>query len=161
MVIVNGDLLDQLSDEDFVEFGDFGLLTTDEVLQLVEPCLDTVRAHRVGGYYRFCDVLLHLPEETVAIGEYPIEGLDRDLLQQVFLDDPAGAVHDGAAGFKAADASPDDTFAAVVIPVDSPVDSLDDLCLFRVDDEVPVAVLGISEKVIVIDLYLSLLVAVL
>ena len=53
------------------------------------------------------------------------------------------------------------TFAAVVIPVDSPVDSLDDLCLFRVDDEVPVAVLGISEKVIVIDLYLSLLVAVL
>lgn len=254
--------------------------------------MDTVRAHRVGGYYRFCDVLLHLPEETVAIGEYPIEGLDRDLLQQVFLDGPAGAVHDGAAGFKAADASPDDTFAAVVIPVDSPVelatfsadndlggavvvgvdalltvrpsvnlpasnklrlhlhedflrndgfmvifhivlrqgtgvayaflgeevrgygflekgvahvflvsqdlvdggvvpfclaragedavllqsfgdllhgetfevlavDSLDDLCLFRVDDEVPVAVLGISEKVIVIDLYLSLLVAVL
>lgn len=34
MVIVNGDLLDQLSDEDFVEFGDLGLLTTDEVLQL-------------------------------------------------------------------------------------------------------------------------------
>lgn len=34
MVIVNGDLLDHLSDEAFVEFGDFGLLTSDEVLQL-------------------------------------------------------------------------------------------------------------------------------
>ena len=34
VVIVNGDLLDQLSDEAFVEFGDFGLLTSDEVLQL-------------------------------------------------------------------------------------------------------------------------------
>lgn len=37
MVVVNGDLLDQLSDEAFVEFGDFGLLTTDEVLQLLDP----------------------------------------------------------------------------------------------------------------------------
>ena len=73
MVVVNGDLLDQLSDEAFVEFGDFGLLTSDEVLQLgdgivvllavclsdelllqlIEPGLDTVRAHRVGGCYRF------------------------------------------------------------------------------------------------------------
>lgn len=51
------------------------------LLQIVEPCLDTVRAHRVGSCYRFFDVLLHLPEETVAIGEYPIEGFDRDLLQ--------------------------------------------------------------------------------
>ena len=33
----DGDLLDQLSDEAFVEFGDFGLLTTDEVLQLLDP----------------------------------------------------------------------------------------------------------------------------
>ena len=37
VVVVNGDLLDQLSDEAFVEFGDFGLLTTDEVLQLLDP----------------------------------------------------------------------------------------------------------------------------
>ena len=37
MVVVNGDLLDQLSDEAFVEFGDFGLLTSDEVLQLLDP----------------------------------------------------------------------------------------------------------------------------
>ena len=56
-------------------------LSDELLLQLVEPGLDTVRAHRVGGCYRLCDVLLHLPEETVAIGEYPIEGLDRDLLQ--------------------------------------------------------------------------------
>lgn len=73
MVIVNGDLLDHLLDEAFVEFGDFGLLTSDEVLQLVEPCLDTVRAHRVGIYYRFCDVLLHPPEETVATGKNRIQ----------------------------------------------------------------------------------------
>ena len=36
LVVVNGDLLDQLSDETFVEFDDFGLLTSDEVLQLVD-----------------------------------------------------------------------------------------------------------------------------
>ena len=41
------------------------------------------------------------------------------------------------------------------------VDSLDDLRLFRVDDEVPVAVLGVSEEVIVVDLHFALLVAVL
>ena len=41
------------------------------------------------------------------------------------------------------------------------VDSLDDLCLFRVDDEVPVAVFGVSEEVIVVDLHRTLLVAVL
>ena len=56
-------------------------LSDELLLQLVESCLDTVRAHRVGGHYNFCDVLLHLPEETVAIGECPIDGLDRDLLQ--------------------------------------------------------------------------------
>lgn len=65
VAVVNGDLLDQLSDEAFVEFDDFGLLTSDEVLQLVEPCLDTVWAHRVGGHYRFCDVLLHLPDMEI------------------------------------------------------------------------------------------------
>jgi hypothetical protein len=32
VVVVNGDLLDQLSNEAFAEFGDFGLLTSDEVL---------------------------------------------------------------------------------------------------------------------------------
>lgn len=36
VVIVNGDLLDRLSDEAFVEFSDFGLLTSNEVLQLVD-----------------------------------------------------------------------------------------------------------------------------
>ena len=36
MVVVNGDLLDQLSGEAFVEFDDFGSLTSDEVLQLVD-----------------------------------------------------------------------------------------------------------------------------
>ena len=40
VVIVNGDLLDQLSDEAFVEFGDFGLLTSAEVLQLLDPVHD-------------------------------------------------------------------------------------------------------------------------
>ena len=86
VVVVNGDLLDQLSDEAFVEFGDFGLLTSDKILQLgddivvllavslsdelllqlIEPGLNTVRAHRVGGYDSFCNVLLHLPDmETI------------------------------------------------------------------------------------------------
>lgn len=56
---------------------DGGLL--DGFLQFFVP------GYRPGSscrrYYSFCDALLHLPEETVAIGEYPIEGLDRDLLQ--------------------------------------------------------------------------------
>lgn len=107
-------------------------------LQLVEPCLDTVRTHRVGGHYSFCDVLLYLPEETVAIGEYPIEGLDRDLWQWVFLDGSADAVHGSAAGFKAADASPDDALAAVVIPVDAPVE----LVAFSADDHLREAVVA-------------------
>ena len=29
--------MDKLSDEAFVEFGDFGLLTSDKVLQLLDP----------------------------------------------------------------------------------------------------------------------------
>ena len=29
--------MDKLSDEAFVEFGDFGLLTSDEVLQFLDP----------------------------------------------------------------------------------------------------------------------------
>lgn len=36
VVVVNGDLLDQLSGEAFVEFDDFGLLTSGEALQLVD-----------------------------------------------------------------------------------------------------------------------------
>lgn len=36
-ISLNSDLLDKLSDEAFVEFGDFGLLTSDEVLQLLDP----------------------------------------------------------------------------------------------------------------------------
>ena len=42
-----------------------------------------------------------------------------------------------------------------------PVDALYDFCLLRVDDQVPVVILGVSEEAIVIDLYLPLLVAVL
>ena len=42
-----------------------------------------------------------------------------------------------------------------------PVDALYDFCLLRIDDQVPVVILGVSEKAIVIDLHLALLVAVL
>ena len=41
------------------------------------------------------------------------------------------------------------------------VDSLDDLRLLRVNDQVPVVILGVSEEAIVVDLHLALLVAVL
>lgn len=44
MVVENGDLLNQLSDEAFVEFGDFGLLTSDEVLQLGDALLGLLAA---------------------------------------------------------------------------------------------------------------------
>lgn len=44
MVVANGDLLDHLSDEAFIEFGDFGLLTSDEVLQLGDALPDFLAA---------------------------------------------------------------------------------------------------------------------
>ena len=42
-----------------------------------------------------------------------------------------------------------------------PVDALYDFCLLRVDNQVSVVILGVSEETIVIDLNLTLLVAVL
>lgn len=53
-------------------------LSDELLLQLVDPCLDIVRAHRVGGYYSFCDVLLHLTEEAVLVVEYLVERLGCD-----------------------------------------------------------------------------------
>lgn len=44
MVVVNCDPLDQLLDEAFVEFGDFGLLTSDEVLLLGDALLGLLAA---------------------------------------------------------------------------------------------------------------------
>ena len=40
-----------------------------------------------------------------------------------------------------------------------PVDALYHLCLFRIDDEIPICILGVAEEVIVIYLYLAILVA--
>ena len=40
-----------------------------------------------------------------------------------------------------------------------PVDALYHLCLFRIDDESPICILGVAEEVIVIYLYLAILVA--
>lgn len=54
MAIVNGDLLDHLSDEAFVEFGDFGLLTSDEVLQLVDALPGLLAAAGVCLGSDFC-----------------------------------------------------------------------------------------------------------
>lgn len=120
--------------EDFVGDGVVILLAVgladEPLLQLVEPRLDSVRAHRVGGRYRFCDVLMHLPDEAVPVVEHPVECLDHDILQEFFFHRSAGAVHGGAAGFKAADAPPDDVLAAVVVPVDAPVE----LAAFPADD---------------------------
>ena len=42
-----------------------------------------------------------------------------------------------------------------------PVNPLDDFCLLWIDDQVAVSVLGVSEEAVVVDLHLSLLVAVL
>ena len=40
-----------------------------------------------------------------------------------------------------------------------PVDALYHLCLFRIDDEILICILGVAEDVIVIYLYLAILVA--
>lgn len=55
MVVVNGDLLERLSDEAFVEFGDFGLLTSDEVLQLGDAFLCLLAA--AGVCLGLCEYL--------------------------------------------------------------------------------------------------------
>ena len=44
-------------------------------------------------------------------------------------------------------------------PPGIPVDALYHLCLFRIDDEIPICILGVAEEVIVIYLYLAILVA--
>ena len=41
------------------------------------------------------------------------------------------------------------------------VNPVDDFCLFRINDQVTIGILGVSEEAVVVDLYLSLLVAVL
>ena len=81
----------------------------------------SVGTHRVGGRYRLRDVLLHLPDGAVLVGDDLVKGFDCDFFQRIFLDGPACAVHCGAAWFKAADASPYDRPAAMVVPMDSPV----------------------------------------
>ena len=40
-----------------------------------------------------------------------------------------------------------------------PVDALYHLCLFRIDDEIPICILGVAEEVIVIYLHLAALIA--
>lgn len=42
-----------------------------------------------------------------------------------------------------------------------PVDALYDFCLLRVNVQMPIVILGVSEKAVVVDLHLALLVAVL
>lgn len=65
MVIVNGDLLDQLSDEAFVEFGEFGLLTSDEVLQLLDPVHDFFPVMTIDLGFSF---LVAEPENLIGDG---------------------------------------------------------------------------------------------
>lgn len=64
--------------------------------------------------------------------------VDGDLLEEFFFDGAAGAVHGGAAWFEAADASPDDAFAPVVVPVDAPVE----LAALPADDHLGEAVVS-------------------
>ena len=57
--------MDQLTDEAFIEFGDFGLLTSDEVLQILDP---------VHGFFPVITVHLELfslaaePENLISDG---------------------------------------------------------------------------------------------
>ena len=48
MVIVYGDLPDEFSDKAFVEFCDFGLLASDEVLKLSDALLPFFAAACIG-----------------------------------------------------------------------------------------------------------------
>lgn len=91
------------------------------LLQLREPFLNAVRREGIGADYGFGDVCLQLLQKDLTLGQNLINGLERDLLQQELVDRAVLAGHLCMGDFQAADAAPDDGFAAVVVPVDAPV----------------------------------------
>ena len=96
-------------------------LLDELLLQLLQPCLNAVRREGVGADHGFCDVCLQLFQEDLTLGQDLVDGLDRDLLQQELVHCPVLTGHFCVRDFQAADAAPDDGFAAMVVPVDAPV----------------------------------------
>ncbi len=91
------------------------------LLQFLKPALNTVRREGVGVDYGFGDVLLQLLQKDLTLGQNPVDGLERHFLQQELVHRPVLTRHFSMRDFQAADAAPDNGFAAVVIPMDAPV----------------------------------------
>ena len=111
--------------EDLVGDGVVVLLAVgffDELpLQFRQPVLDAIRRKGISADNGSGDVFLQGFQEGAFISENLVECLDGDILQDGFVYRPVGAVHVGGGWFQAADAAPDDGFAAVVVPVNAPV----------------------------------------
>lgn len=90
-------------------------------MQLLKSCLNAIRREGVGSDHGLGDILLQLFQENLPLGQNLVDCLDRDFLQQELVDRPVSAVHLCGARLQAADAAPDDGFAAVVVPMDAPV----------------------------------------
>ena len=90
MVVKDHNFLDGLFDNSLIKLRDVGFLLGDVCLQLLQK----------GATFR----------------QNPIDGLDRDLLQQELVDRSVLTGHFCVGGFQAADAAPDDGLAAVVVP---------------------------------------------
>lgn len=94
----------------------------DEVfLQFFKSGLYAVRRKCVSRDNRSGDVFLQLFQEDLSAAQDLVKRLDGNFFEDGFIDRSVGAVHVGSGRFQPADAAPDDGFAAVVVPVDSPV----------------------------------------
>jgi hypothetical protein len=87
-------------------------------LQLPEAFIDDFRRQGISLFDPCGNVGLQGFQKVVLFTEHLIDSLNNHFLQEIFVDRPG--VADVASGLQPAAASPDDGFAATVVPVNSP-----------------------------------------
>ena len=88
------------------------------LLQLPEAFIDDFRRQGISLLDHCGDIGLQGFQEIVLLTEHLIDSLNNHFLQVLFIDRPGMA--DVTGGLQPAAASPDDGFAATVVPVNSP-----------------------------------------
>ena len=180
MVGKDRNFLDELFDKSLIEPCDVGFLLGDEVLQLLDPVhgLFPVVAIDLGLF-----LLVAEPENLIGDGIVVLlvvglldalfcqevrgvgllkQGITHVLLVAENLVDGAGVpLFLARAGEDSVCHKSGGNFVHAGAFEVFPVDAFYDFSLLRIDDQVSVIILGVAEKAIVIDVYLSLLEAVL
>ena len=112
--------------EDFVCDGIvvlFVICFLDELLlQFLEAFVDAFRGEGAGVYDSLCHVLLHLLNEGIAVFAKPVDGFQRNFLEEFLIYRPVCAVFFSGGRFEPTDAAPDDGLLATVVPVDASVE---------------------------------------